>query len=260
MGVALQSHWFNVGRETVWGSAGLGVVATQSFVDPTYGEKGLGLLQQGVSPSAALQQLLAQDKRPERSQVLMLGASETAVHTGSGCIPFAEHEATPDLVCGANLMTRPGVPAAMREGFDRSSDAPLAERLLAALNQGQAAGGDLRGMQAAAILVVSRERTATWASGVKVNLRVEDHPLPLSELGRLLRLRRAYDLLNQSNDEWEAGREQTAREFYAQMRGLAADNQELVFWSKAAPEHDRASLDARWRELALRLARAGAVG
>lgn len=259
MGVALQSHWFNVGRETVWGAAGVGVVATQSFVDPTYGEAGLRLLGQGVNPAAALRQLLAQDAQAEKSQVLMLGPSETAVHTGSGCIAHAEHAVGTDVACGANLMTRPGVPAAMLAAFGRFSGAPLAERLLAALNQGQAAGGDLRGMQAAAILVVSGERTPTWASGVKVNLRVEDHPRPLDELGRLLTLRRAYDLLNRSNDEWDAGREQTARQLYAEMRKLAADNQELVFWSKAAPAHDRAGLDARWRELALRLASASVI-
>lgn len=254
MGIALQSHWFNVGRETIWGRAGLGVIATQSFVDPAYGEAGLSLFRQGIKPAEALCQLLAQDARPEKSQVLMLGPDETAVHTGSGCIPYAEHASTAGLACGANLMTRPGVPAAMQEAFERLADAPLAERLLAALNRGQADGGDLRGMQSAAILVVAGERTPTWAGGVRVNLRVEDHPQPLDELGRLLTLRRAYDLLDRSNQKWDAGCEQTARELYAKMRQLAADNQELVFWSKAAPKQDRAGLDARWQELTLRLA------
>lgn len=260
MGVALQSHWFNVGRETVWGRAGLGVIATQSFVEPVYGEAGLNLFQQGVKPAAALQQLLAQDARPENSQVLMLGPDETAVHTGPGCIPYAEHASSASVVCGANLMARPGVPAAMLETFEHLAAAPIAERLLAALNQGQAAGGDLRGMQSAAILVVAGELAPTWASGVRVNLRVEDHPQPLDELGRLLTLRRAYDLLNRSNKEWDAGREQAARELYAEMRKLAADSQELVFWSKAAPTEDRARLGTEWQELSLRLDRVRAAG
>lgn len=255
MGVALQSHWFNVGRETVWGRAGLGVIATQSFIDPAYGEAGLGLFQQGVGPAAALQQLLARDARPEKSQVLMLGPDETAVHTGQGCIPYAEHASSAGVACAANLMARPGVPAAMLEAFEGLGGAPLAERLLAALNAGQAAGGDLRGMQSAVILVVAGEPAATWASGVRVNLRVEDHPQPLDELGRLLTLRRAYDLLNRSNEAWDAGREPAARELYTEMRKLAADNQELVFWSKAAPAQDRASLESKWQELALRLDR-----
>ncbi len=255
MGVALQSHWFNVGRETVWGSAGLGVIATQSFIEPAYGEAGLGLFQQGVGPAAALRRLLAQDAQPEKSQVLMLGPDETAVHTGPGCIPYAEHASSAGVVCAANLMARPGVPAAMLEAFERLADAPLAERLQTALNAGQAAGGDLRGMQSAVILVVAGEPAATWASGVRVNLRVEDHPQPLDELGRLLALRRAYDLLNRSNEAWDAGREPAARELYTEMRKLAADNQELVFWSKAASAQDRAGLDPRWQELAQRLDR-----
>lgn len=259
MGVALQSHWFNVGRETVWGRAGLGVIATQSFIDPTYGEAGLSLFQQGVKPAAALQQLLAQDARPEKSQVLMLGPDETAVHTGRGCIPYAEHVSSAGVACGANLMARPGVPAAVLEAFERLAAAPIAERLLAALNRGQAAGGDLRGMQSAAILVVAGELAPTWASGIRVNLRVEDHPQPLDELGRLLTLRRAYDLLNRSNKEWDAGREQAACELYAEMRKLAADSQELVFWSKAAPTEDRARLGTEWQELSLRLDRVRAA-
>lgn len=253
MGVAIQSHWFNVGRETIWGAAGVGVIASQASVDPFYGEAGLGLLRQGVKPTAALQQLLARGAHPEKSQVLILGPDETAVHTGVNCIPYAAHVSAPGVACGANLMARPGVPAAMMEGFDRHGDAPLAARLLAALNQGQDAGGDLRGTQSAAMLVFAAEPTAGWADGVRINLRVEDHACPLRELERLLTLRRAYDLLKRSNAEWLAGNEQTALELYAEMRGLATENQELVFWSKAAPMQDRAALDPQWHELALRL-------
>lgn len=260
MGIALQSHWFNVGRESIWGRAGLGVIATQASINPVYGEDGLDLFRQGIKPAAALRQLLARDARPEKRQVLMLGPDETAVHTGPGCIPCAEHASSAGVVCAANLMARPGVPAAMLEAFERLADAPLAERLMAALNAGQAAGGDLRGMQSAAMLVVSGEHTPTWASGVRVNLRVEDHPQPLDELGRLLTLRRAYDLLDRSNEAWDAGCEQAARALYAEMRKLAADNQELVFWSKAAPAQDRASLNAEWQDLTLRLDRVRAGG
>lgn len=259
MGVALQSHWFNVGRESIWGHAGLGVVATQAFINPTYGEAGLDLFRHGIKPAAALRQLLARDARPERSQVLMLGPDEIAVHTGPGCISHAEHVSGANAVCAANLMARPGVPAAMLEAFERLAGAPLSEKLLAALNAGQAAGGDLRGMQSAAMLVVGAEAMPTWVSGVRVNLRVEDHPQPLDELGRLLTLRRAYDLLNRSNAEWDAGRENTARELYAEMRKLAADNQELVFWSKAAPAEDRVHLGTEWQELSLRLDRVRAA-
>lgn len=260
MGVALQSHWFNAGRESIWGRAGVGVIATQASIEPVYGEDGLRLLGQGIAPATALHQLLTRDAQPERRQVLMLGPGETAAHTGYACVSYAEHASSSGVACAANLMARPGVPAAMLQAYGLRADLPLAERLLAALNAGQAAGGDLRGMQAAAILVVGAEAAPTWAAGVKVNLRVEDHPRPLDELARLLTMRRAYDLMNRSNAEWDAGHEQAAHELYAEMRRLAADNQELVFWSKAAPADDRAGLDARWQELSLRIERMRAAG
>jgi uncharacterized Ntn-hydrolase superfamily protein len=253
MGVALQSHWFNVGRETLWGRSGLGVIATQASVNTVYGEDGLNMFRQGIRPAAALRQLLLKDSYSEKRQVLMLCPDEIALHTGSDCIPCAEHISSVGVACAANLMARPGVPAAMLEVFERLADAPLAERLLAALNRGQAAGGDLRGMQSAAMLVVGGEDTPTWAKGIRINLRIEDHPQPLVELERLLTLRRAYDLLNRSNEAWDGGCEQPARELYAEMRKLSMDNQELVFWSKAAPVQDRACLESKWKELALRL-------
>lgn len=253
LGVALQSHWFNVGRETIFGIAGVGVAATQSFIEPRYGEEGLAQMDAGASPGQVLSMLLASDQDREFRQVALLSAAgEMAVHTGSKCIPYAGHVSADNVCCQANLMTHPGVPEAMLTAY-LSSSGTLALRLLSALEAAQQAGGDLRGKQAAGMLVVKGDRTSIRAHGIKVNLRVEDSQDPLCEMRRLINLRKAYDLLNMSNDSWEAGDIQMAHTLYAELRRLEPNNEELVFWAKAAPAKDRSCLGENWLELGNRL-------
>jgi uncharacterized Ntn-hydrolase superfamily protein len=253
LGVAIQSHWFNVARQTIFGVAGVGVAATQSFVDPRYGEVGLGKIATGLSPQQALSELLATDHDRESRQAALLSTTgEIAVHTGAKCIPYAGHIFAENVCCQANLMAAAGVPEAMLDGYLSSSGA-LATRMLCALEAAQRAGGDLRGKQSAGILVTRGERSPVLANGVKVDLRVEDSQEPLQELGRLLRLRAAYDILNQSNDMFDAGDLQMANTLYAELRRLEPDNEELVFWAKAAPSKDRSRLGSKWRELDERL-------
>jgi uncharacterized Ntn-hydrolase superfamily protein len=253
LGVALQSHWFNVGKQTIFGIAGVGVAATQSFVEPKYGELGLEKMAKGISPQEALSELLETDHNRETRQVALLSKTgEIAVYTGSKCIYYAGHIFSENVCCQANLMVNSGVPEAMLDCY-LSSSGSLEERLLCALEAGQNAGGDLLGKQSAAILVVKGERVPVLAHGVKLDLRVEDSQEPLQELGRLLKLQKAYDLLNQSNDMFVSGNLQMANILYTELRRLEPDREELIFWAKAAPLKDRSCLSSKWQELEERL-------
>lgn len=154
LGVAIQSHWFNVGRETIWGHPGVGVIVTQSFIEPRYGETGLKYLQ-SASAQATLQRLLKEDNAAETRQVAVLGKTGLpAFHTGLSCIPYSGHSFDKNTSCQANLMQNEGVPEAMLKAY-QDSDGILADKMLAALYSAQAMGGDLRGQQSAAMLIVS---------------------------------------------------------------------------------------------------------
>ncbi|MCS7221282.1 MAG: DUF1028 domain-containing protein [Anaerolineae bacterium] len=230
MGVAVQSHWFSVGSIVPWGEAGVGVVATQSFVEVSYGPLGLELLKAGRTPEEALRGLLAADPHPEVRQVAMLDAQgRVAVHTGKSCIPFAGHQVGREYAVQANLMAGPEVWPAMARAFENASG-DLAERLLAALEAGQEAGGDVRGRQSAAILIVQGTSTGRpWADRV-MDLRVEDHPDPISELRRLVRLARAYRYSNQGDVLMADGKIEQALQAYAESAKLAPEIKELAFW------------------------------
>ncbi len=230
MGVAVQSHWFSVGSVVPWGEAGVGVVATQSFVEVSYGPLGLELLKAGKTPEEALRGLLAADPHPEVRQVAILDAQgRVAVHTGKSCIPFAGHQIGQGYAVQANLMARPEVWPAMAKAFE-SASGDLAERLLMALEAGQAAGGDVRGRQSAAILIVRGVSTGRpWADRV-MDLRVEDHPDPIPELHRLVRLARAYRYSNQGDELMADGKIEQALQAYAESARLAPEIKELAFW------------------------------
>ncbi|MCX8067573.1 MAG: DUF1028 domain-containing protein [Anaerolineae bacterium] len=229
-GVAVQSHWFSVGSVVAWAEAGVGAVATQALVDVRYGPLGLALMRAGKSADEALQALLASDEGRDLRQVAMVDAQgRVAVHTGSRCIPEAGHEAGEGFSVQANMMLYPDVWPAMAQAY-RSASGDFAERLLTALEAGQAAGGDIRGQQSACILIVKPVSTGRpWADTV-MDLRVEDHPRPLEELRRLVRLHRAYAHMN-CGDEWlgKGEVEQALRE-YAAADGLAPENEEIRFW------------------------------
>jgi uncharacterized Ntn-hydrolase superfamily protein len=188
LGVAVQSRAFSTGAVVPWGAPGVGVIATQSYAEPSYGPLGLELLEAGKTPSQALAALVAADDEQQFRQVAILDAEgRVAVHVGEACIPAAGYVTGEGFSAQANIVTSERVWEAMAEAFERS-DGPLAERLLDALDAGEAAGGDWRGRQAAGILVVAGEGQH-WEREVDL---VDDHPEPLAELRRLVRLRRAY--------------------------------------------------------------------
>lgn len=234
LGVAVQSHWFSVGPIVPWAEAGVGVVATQSLVEVSYGPRGLELMRRGLSAPEALKQLLAEDPEREVRQVAMVDADgRVAVHTGNLCIADAGHEQGEQFTVQANLMLNDQVWGAMADAY-RSSSGDLTERLLAALEAAQGVGGDIRGQQSAAILVVKPTGTEQpWLDRV-VDLRIEDHPEAVRELRRLVQLHRAYEMAN-LGDEHVAAREfEAAMAAYSKATDLAPGNIELKFWKAAS--------------------------
>ncbi len=230
MGVAVQSHWFSVGSVVPWGEPGVGVVATQAFVEPSYGPKGLSLMRKGLGPGTALRQLLRADRRADVRQVAMLNVKgRVAAHTGSKCLPHAGDLQGRGFSVQANLMSNDRVWPAMASTFSKSQG-PLAERLLAALEAAEEAGGDIRGRQSAAILIVSTSRPRERWRGRLLDLRVEDNPTPLKELRRVLRLSQAYDHANKGDDLVAENRFSDAMKEYALAAGGAPEIEELRFW------------------------------
>ena len=224
LGVAGQSHWFNLGRVVPWARPGVGAVATQSLADPTYGPRALDLLATGSSPGEALHQLLDADPEREVRQVSVIDAAgEVAAHTGTGCIPHASHEVGPGWSVQANIMRTDAVVPAMALAA-AEAQGPLEDRLLAVLGAAEAAGGDLRGSQSAALLVVAEGPVPT------VDLRVEDHPDPIRELTRLLRAHRVYEHMGAGDEALGGGDREQAARHYAAAAAEAEGNPEVLFW------------------------------
>jgi uncharacterized Ntn-hydrolase superfamily protein len=228
LGVAVQSHYFSVGPVVPWAAPGVGAVATQSMVEISYGPKLLELLGEGVAPQEALARLLAADGGRESRQVAVVSAAgEAAAHTGSGCLASAGHVIGPGVSCQGNIMASERVWHAMLTAYEGATG-PLADRLMAALDAAEAEGGDLRGRQSAALLVVPGEGE-WWRKTVE--LRVEDDPEPLVELRRLLSVHRAYELANRGDDLLTEGRHDEAARLFQEAYALAGDNHELLFWA-----------------------------
>lgn len=196
LGVAVESRYFGVGSVVPWAKAGVGAVATQSLAKVSYGPDGLALMGQGKAAPDTLRALIAKDDRREFRQVGMIDAQgRTAAHTGAECIPWAGQRSGENFTAQGNLLAGEGVVTAMAEAFEnaRSSGAgELAEWLIAALEAGQSAGGDRRGQQSAALLVVRAGGGPGGDNDRYVDLRVEDHAQPITELARLLRMHRAF--------------------------------------------------------------------
>jgi len=234
LGVAVQSHWFAIGPLVPWAEAGVGAVATQSFVDPSYGPLGLALMKAGRSGPDALKGLLAADENREVRQVAMIDAQgRVAAHTGSKCIPMAGHHVGQDHSAQANLMLDEKVWPAMSKAFE-SAGGDLADRMLAALEAAQAAGGDIRGKQSATLIVVSGKPTGKPWQDRSFDLRVDDHPEPVAELRRLARLQRAYNLMNEGDLAVERKDHEGALRAYAGAEALVPDNAEMAFWHAVA--------------------------
>jgi uncharacterized Ntn-hydrolase superfamily protein len=232
LGVAVQSHWFSVGPVVPWAEAGVGAVATQSFVNIAHGPNGLQLMRSGLSADRALDALLAGDPGRDVRQLGLVDAQGHAVgYTGAKCIVAAGHHAGEGYSVQANLMDKDSVWPAMARAYEASAGQPLAERLLAALKAAEAEGGDIRGRQSAALLVVAGKSTGRpWADRL-VDLRVEDDPDPLAELSRLLRLHRAYDRMNAGDLALEHGDVEGAGREYRAALALAPEVYEIAFWA-----------------------------
>ncbi len=234
LGAAVQSHWFSVGSLCTWARPGVGAVATQSVVEPAHGPHALDLIADGASASVALAELIEADPLGAVRQVGVVDADGgVAVHTGPECIPCAGHAAGGHWTCQANMMARDTVPAAMSAAFEHS-EGELAARLLAALDAAQGEGGDVRGRQSAALLVVPPDGEP-WQA--RVDLRVEDHRDPLAELRRLYRLQRAYELAGRADELLAADRPEEAGALYRRAAELAPESDELLFWAGLALAH-----------------------
>ncbi len=231
MGVAVQSHWFSVGTLVAWGEAGVGVVATQSFINPAFGPEGLTLMKEGKSAQEVLEFLIKNDDGRDVRQLAILDKNgNSAAYTGSRCIPFAGHIEGVNYSVQANLMESETVWGAMEKAFLETKNFPLAERLVAALEAAQAEGGDIRGKQSAAILVVRGESTGKIWEDRLVDLRIDDHANPIKEMKRLLKVHRAYEHMNKGDLEVEHGNIENAVKEYGAAEKMFPDNLEMKFW------------------------------
>jgi uncharacterized Ntn-hydrolase superfamily protein len=269
LGVAVQSHWFSVGSVVPWAEPGVGAVATQSFVEVSYGPLGLELMRAGKTADQALAALLAGDEHPDVRQVAMIDArGDVAVHTGEhAIIEHCQHRGDSYSV-QANLMLRSTVCDAMARAFE-TTEGDLAEKMMSALEAAQGEGGDIRGRQSAALLVVSDDGSLPAWGGRIFDLRIEDHPEPVREMRRLLTVARAYNYMNAGDDYMTQGDVEKAVEAYGRAEELAPDNHEMVFWHAATlaaigrvdeslPLFKKAfEMWPQWRELVPRLPAAG---
>ncbi|OUR93289.1 Zn-dependent protease [Flavobacteriales bacterium 34_180_T64] len=230
MGVAVQSHWFSVGSIVTYGKAVVGVVATQSLVNPSYGPKGLILMEQGLTPKQALTVLLANDSGEMYRQVAFLNSKgEMATHTGSSCIAEAGHRQGNNFSVQANMMLKNTVWDAMARAFE-ITNGTLSERMLAAMKAAENEKGDIRGRQSAAILIVKGVGTGNSWEDTLMDLRVEDHAHPLEELERLMKIHKAYDFMNQGDLAMEAGDSKNAEHLYLRAQNLFPENLEMQYW------------------------------
>lgn len=230
MGVAVQSHWFSVGSIVTYGKAGVGVVATQSLVNPSYGPKGLALMEQGLSPEQALNALIKNDSGEMYRQVAFLNAKgEVASHTGNLCIDAAGHKKGNNFSVQANMMLNTTVWDAMANAFE-STKGSLSERMLASLKAAEDEKGDIRGKQSAAILIVKAEASGNNWEDVVMDLRVEDHENPIAELERLIQIHKAYDFMNKGDLAMEHGDTQKAEDLYLKAQNLFPENVEMQYW------------------------------
>jgi uncharacterized Ntn-hydrolase superfamily protein len=291
MGVAVQSHWFAVGGEVPWAEAGVGAVATQSFIDPAYGPLGLDLMRAGKSAPDALHGLLMADDACDVRQAAMVDAQgRVATFTGAkdiqpaGGIAGSASGSATRIECGghpggammtgknyavqANLMSNDKIWPAMSKAYE-STQGDLADRILAALDAAQAAGGDVRGRQSAAIVIVPAKGTGKPWADYLFNLRVDDSAEPLKELRRLVTLQRAYNHMNAGDKAVELHDNEGALREYGAAEKLVPDNAEMIYWHAIAlanmnrvdeslPLFKKVfAMDHNWVDLTPRLPKAG---
>jgi len=273
IGVAVQSHWFSVGSLVLWAESGVGAVATQSFVEPSYGPLGLELMRTGKSAQLTLKGLLASDPHADVRQVAMVDTrGNVAVHTGKMCISEAGHCSKKysggAFTCQANMMEKNTVWKAMQKAYENTKG-ELVDRLLAALEAAEAEGGDIRGKQSAAILVVRVKPSGSPWNDRIYDLRVEDHMSPLKELRRLVTLAKAYNHMNRGDGYLTVNKTEDALREYSTAMKIYPGNPEMMFWpavtmASSGKVEQSLSLfkkvfmqDRRWAELLKRLPAVG---
>jgi len=230
MGVAVQSHWFSVGTIVAWGEAGVGVVATQSFVNPAFGPDGIKLMKQGMSADDVLDKLIGEDEGRDLRQLAVLDINgNVKAYTGKNCIYGAGHLVGENYSVQANLMLNDKVWSAMSEAFENSTGL-LAERMIATLEAGENAGGDIRGKQSACLLIVCGEATGKLWEDRLIDISVDDNPEPIKELKRLLKVHRAYEHMNNGDVAVEHGDMELAMKEYMAAEEMFPDNEEMKYW------------------------------
>ena len=266
MAVAVQSHWFSVGTAVSWAEAGVGAVATQSFVNKSFGIRGLDLLRRGLTAQEALDALLKDDEGREVRQVAIVDTKgNVATHTGKGCIQYATQIKGKQFSVQSNMMLTGDVSKAMASAFESSRSRPLAEKMLLALEAAQKAGGDIRGQQSAALIVVPGKSEGRPWDERTVDLRVDDNKEPIKELRRLYTAHLAYEHMNNGDLATEKNDMVKAMNEYNAAMQLMPSNLEMQYWTaitlannkqvdKALPILKRVfSADKNWKELTRRL-------
>ena len=266
MAAAVQSHWFSVGSLVIWGKSGVGVVATQSFIRKAYGPLGLEMMEKGQSPQNALNELLSKDPGREVRQVAFLNAKgQSAVYTGKKCIDYASDIHGVNYSVQSNMMLTDKVCKAMQQAFLSNANLPLAERAVACLKAAQSVGGDIRGKQSAALIVVSGSPVKEPWDDKLVDLRVDDSPNPIPELARLLSLQRAYEHMNNGDLQVEKGNMPKAMAEYTAAEKMFPANLEMQYWHAITLANNKGikqaaamlkkiyAIDPHWRELTRRL-------
>ena len=270
MAVGVQSHWFSVGSIVSWGKSGVGVVATQSFVNPAYGPEGLALMAEGISAEQALTRLVEKDEGRDFRQVAFLDVNgNVSAFTGDKCVEAAEDLQGRNFSVQANMMLNDKVVPAMAEAFVRYADYPLAERVVEVMKAAQEAGGDIRGSQSAALIVVGPEKTEKPWEEKKIDLRVDDHTTPVKELERLLKVHRAYEHMNKGDLAVEANYMEKALQEYGAAEKMFPENLEMKYWKavalansgrmeEAKPIFEKVfAEDENWKEMTTRLPASG---
>lgn len=228
-GVAIQSHWFNVGRDSPWVRLGVGAVLTQATTDPSYGWRGLDAIAEGIEPAEALQTLLSDDPLAERRQVAMMDTDgRVSVHTGDMCIPHASHVTGRGWAVLGNLLVGPAVIESMAESFPYAVGT-LAERMVEALEAAERAGGDVRGQQSAAIRVAPGTDELAEGDEPGVDISIADHPNPVAELRRLVEVDRAYRALRRGQRALDSSDIAEARAQFA-LASQLRHGVEVDFW------------------------------
>jgi uncharacterized Ntn-hydrolase superfamily protein len=272
MAVGVQSHWFSVGTLVSWGKSGVGVVATQSFVNPSYGPKGIELMESGVSAKDVLKKLTDQDEGRDFRQAAILDINgSVSAFTGEKCIESAGHFVGDNFSVQANMMLNDKVIPAMKKAFLDNSDLPLAERIIKVFEAAESVGGDIRGKQSAALIVVGAKKTSNVWEDKKIDLRVDDNINPIKEIKRLLKVHRAYEHMNKGDLAIEENDMEKALNEYGKAQVLFPENYEMSFWKAIALLNNGKKEAARpilkrvfkknsnWKKLIYRLPKSGII-